>query len=165
MCIGQPTNTLPAEVRGWKGVADVLREAKFLLFVLMCRRRAELMGVDLGRWPEACCVVGRQGLLQNQQAFYALVVSPTRELAVQIAECFEALGSGINVRCAVLVGGMDLMDQTVALAKRPHIIVGTPGRVVDHLSNTKVGQSLLGWFCISSQHFSCAGRDRGWEGG
>jgi ATP-dependent RNA helicase DDX47/RRP3 len=105
--------------------------------------------------------VGRQGLLQNQQAFYALVVSPTRELAVQIAECFEALGSGINVRCAVLVGGIDLMDQTVALAKRPHIIVGTPGRVVDHLSNTKVGQPLLRWFCISQHHFSLLGKVRG----
>eukprot|EP00884_Botryococcus_braunii_P003317 jgi/Botrbrau1/12987/Bobra.384_1s0012.1 len=78
-----------------------------------------------------------QGLLDKQQDFYALIISPTRELAVQIAESFEGLGSGIGVRCAVLVGGIDMMDQTIALARRPHIIVGTPGRVVDHLSNTK----------------------------
>jgi ATP-dependent RNA helicase DDX47/RRP3 len=50
----------------------------------------------------------------------------------------EALGSGIGVRAAVLVGGIDMMAQAIALGKRPHIIVGTPGRVVDHLSNTKV---------------------------
>jgi ATP-dependent RNA helicase DDX47/RRP3 len=55
----------------------------------------------------------------------------------------EALGSGIGVRAAVLVGGIDMMAQAIALGKRPHIIVGTPGRVVDHLSNTK-GFSLKG---------------------
>ena len=81
---------------------------------------------------------GLQGLLDKPQALFALVLSPTRELAIQIAEQFEALGSDIGVRCAVLVGGIDMMAQAIALGKRPHIIVGTPGRVVDHLSNTKV---------------------------
>lgn len=39
------------------------------------------------------------------------MLSPTRELAIQIAEQFEALGSGIQVKCAVLVGGIDMMAQ------------------------------------------------------
>ncbi|KAG4176864.1 hypothetical protein ERO13_A11G271500v2 [Gossypium hirsutum] len=60
-----------------------------------------------------------------------------KELAIQIAEQFEALGSGISLKCAVLVGGVDIMQQQIALGKRPHIIVGTPGRLVDHLTNTK----------------------------
>jgi len=81
-----------------------------------------------------------QGLLDKPQELYALVLSPTRELAIQIAEQVEAVGSMIGVRCAVLVGGIDMMAQAIALAKRPHVIVGTPGRVVDHLSNTKVKQ-------------------------
>lgn len=51
---------------------------------------------------------------------------------------FEALGSCIAVRVATLVGGVDFMAQAIALAKRPHVIVGTPGRVKDHLTNTKV---------------------------
>uniref|UniRef100_A0A7N2RC83 Uncharacterized protein n=1 Tax=Quercus lobata TaxID=97700 RepID=A0A7N2RC83_QUELO len=59
------------------------------------------------------------------------------ELAIQIAEHFEALGACIGVKCAVLVGGIDRVQQTNNLANRPHIIVGTPGRLVDHLSNTK----------------------------
>ena len=79
-----------------------------------------------------------QDLLDVQKPFFALVLAPTRELAVQIAEQFEALGSGIGVRCAVLVGGVDMMQQSVAIGKQPHIIVGTPGRIVDHLSHTKV---------------------------
>jgi ATP-dependent RNA helicase DDX47/RRP3 len=78
-----------------------------------------------------------QALLENPQPLYACVLSPTRELAIQIAEQFEALGSGIGLKCAVLVGGIDMMAQSVALAKRPHVVVGTPGRLVDHLTNTK----------------------------
>lgn len=78
-----------------------------------------------------------QSLLENPQAFFACVLSPTRELAIQIAEQFEALGSGIGVKCAVLVGGVDVVQQSIALGKRPHIVVATPGRLVDHLSNTK----------------------------
>ncbi|XP_017980727.1 PREDICTED: DEAD-box ATP-dependent RNA helicase 10 [Theobroma cacao] len=74
---------------------------------------------------------------KSAPVFFALVLSPTRELAIQIAEQFEALGSGISLKCAVLVGGVDLMQQQIALGKRPHIIVGTPGRLVDHLTNTK----------------------------
>lgn len=58
-------------------------------------------------------------------------------MAYQIAETFESLGSVIGVRCAVIVGGMDMMTQSITLAKRPHIIVCTPGRLQDHLENTK----------------------------
>jgi hypothetical protein len=78
------------------------------------------------------------------QAFYALILSPTRELAIQIAEQVEALGAASGVRCAVLVGGVDTVAQAVALARRPHVVVGTPGRVVDHLSNTKVRERERG---------------------
>ncbi|XP_078446211.1 DEA(D/H)-box RNA helicase family protein [Wolffia australiana] len=78
-----------------------------------------------------------QALLSNPKPFFACVLSPTRELAIQIAEQFEALGSGIGVKCAVLVGNVDKVQQAICLAKRPHIVVGTPGRLLDHLSNTK----------------------------
>ncbi|KAG2693219.1 hypothetical protein I3760_08G086900 [Carya illinoinensis] len=78
-----------------------------------------------------------QALLESQPAFFACVVSPTRELAIQIADQFKALGSGFGIKCAVLVGEEDIMEQYINLARLPHIIVGTPGRLVDHLSNTK----------------------------
>ncbi|KAF6136844.1 hypothetical protein GIB67_043233 [Kingdonia uniflora] len=76
-------------------------------------------------------------LLEFNKAFFACVLSPTRELAIQIAEQFSALGSGVGVKCAVLVGGIDVKQQAIALAKRPHIVVATPGRLMDHLTNTK----------------------------
>ena len=60
-----------------------------------------------------------------------------RELAFQISQQFESLGSAIGVRCAVIVGGIPPMDQKVALSKKPHVVVATPGRLHDHLENTK----------------------------
>ena len=78
-----------------------------------------------------------QSLLTDNQRIYALVLAPTRELAFQISEQFEALGSSIGLKTAVIVGGIDMMAQAVSLARKPHIIVGTPGRIVDHLQNTK----------------------------
>merc|ERR1719191_2311821 len=78
-----------------------------------------------------------QKLLDNPQRFFAVVMAPTRELCVQIGEQFEAIGSGIKLQTAVIVGGLDMVTQAMALAKRPHVVVATPGRLVDHLENTK----------------------------
>ncbi|KAJ2511502.1 ribosomal RNA processing protein [Coemansia sp. RSA 2049] len=78
-----------------------------------------------------------QALWENPTPLFACVMAPTRELAYQIAETFEALGSAIGARCAVIVGGMDMISQQIALSKRPHIVVCTPGRLQDHLENTK----------------------------
>ncbi|RKF83012.1 ATP-dependent rRNA helicase rrp3 [Golovinomyces cichoracearum] len=78
-----------------------------------------------------------QALLEKPQHFFGLVLAPTRELAYQIAKSFEALGSLISVRCAVIVGGMDMVPQAIALGKKPHIVVATPGRLLDHIENTK----------------------------
>uniref|UniRef100_A0AC11B1G4 DEAD-box helicase 47 n=1 Tax=Ovis aries TaxID=9940 RepID=A0AC11B1G4_SHEEP len=76
-------------------------------------------------------------LLETPQRLFALVLTPTRELAFQISEQFEALGSSIGVQCAVIVGGIDSMSQSLALAKKPHVVIATPGRLIDHLENTK----------------------------
>ncbi|XP_037570792.1 probable ATP-dependent RNA helicase DDX47 [Dermacentor silvarum] len=78
-----------------------------------------------------------QALLETPQRLFALVLTPTRELAFQISEQFEALGASIGVKSAVIVGGIDMMTQALTLAKKPHIIIATPGRLVDHLENTK----------------------------
>lgn len=84
-----------------------------------------------------------QALWNDPKGLFACVIAPTRELAYQISQQFEALGSGIGVRCAVIIGGMDVVSQSIALAKKPHIIVATPGRLNYHLENTK-GFSLRG---------------------
>ncbi|KAF5100241.1 hypothetical protein D0Z00_001343 [Geotrichum galactomycetum] len=78
-----------------------------------------------------------QALWDKPSTLFACVLAPTRELAYQISQQFEALGSGMGLRCAVIVGGMDMMDQALALTRKPHIVVATPGRLMDHLEHTK----------------------------
>lgn len=84
-----------------------------------------------------------QKLWEEPKGLFACVLAPTRELAYQIAQQFESLGSAMGVRCVVIVGGTERVPQSVALAKKPHIIVATPGRLYDHLEHTK-GFSLRG---------------------
>ncbi|AMD19236.1 HBR335Cp [Eremothecium sinecaudum] len=76
-------------------------------------------------------------LWHDQQAYYACILAPTRELAQQIKETFDSLGSLMGVRTTCIVGGMNMMDQARDLMRKPHIIIATPGRLMDHLENTK----------------------------
>ena len=78
-----------------------------------------------------------QSLLDTKQRMFAVVLAPTRELCVQIADTFEALGADMALSTVVLMGGMDMTTQTLALSKKPHVIVASPGRLVDHLTSTK----------------------------
>ncbi|MCA9198647.1 MAG: DEAD/DEAH box helicase [Planctomycetales bacterium] len=64
----------------------------------------------------------------------AIVVVPTRELAVQVSEVVAMLAVGLNVRCAALYGGIPIRKQMNQLRQGAEIIVGTPGRILDHIS-------------------------------
>ncbi|KAJ7129747.1 P-loop containing nucleoside triphosphate hydrolase protein [Mycena epipterygia] len=77
-----------------------------------------------------------QKLSVDPYGIFALILTPTRELAFQISEQFAVLGGSVNVRTAVIVGGMDMMSQALELGNRPHIVVATPGRIVDHLRSS-----------------------------
>lgn len=67
---------------------------------------------------------------------YAVILTPTRELALQIYEQFQALGTPQNLKTVLIIGGSDMRPQAVALARRPHIVVATPGRLADHVLNS-----------------------------
>ncbi|KAF7977647.1 hypothetical protein HWV62_3068 [Athelia sp. TMB] len=81
-----------------------------------------------------------QRLSADPYGIFALVLTPTRELAFQIAEQFAVLGGSLNTRTAVIVGGMDMMSQALELGNRPHVVVATPGRIVDHLRSSTSGE-------------------------
>ncbi len=72
-----------------------------------------------------------QLLRQAQNRQTALVIAPTRELAFQIDEEFRAFSRGLGIYTALCVGGTSLHWQRVALARRPHVVIGTPGRLMD----------------------------------
>jgi ATP-dependent RNA helicase DDX49/DBP8 len=67
---------------------------------------------------------------------YALVLTPTRELALQIYEQFQALGAPQSLKTVLVVGGTDMRPQAIALSQRPHIVIATPGRLADHIINS-----------------------------
>lgn len=70
-----------------------------------------------------------------------IVIAPTRELAIQVSEELFKLGYGKRTRVLAVYGGQDIDRQIRALKKNPHIIVGTPGRLLDHIKrkNIKLG--------------------------
>ena len=63
----------------------------------------------------------------------ALVLVPTRELAIQVAVVTEAMASPQSLRCTLLYGGRSLRSEYSALKTGAHIIIGTPGRTLDHI--------------------------------
>lgn len=70
-------------------------------------------------------------LTVGKRPIRALVLTPTRELAIQILESFEAYGRHTKLRCAVLFGGVSQNPQVEALARGVDILVATPGRLND----------------------------------
>lgn len=65
-----------------------------------------------------------------------LILTPSRELAIQIADQFAVLGTSMNVKISVVVGGMSMMNQCLELQNSPHFVVATPGRLADHIRNS-----------------------------
>ena len=73
---------------------------------------------------------------ENIFGIYAVVLTPTRELALQIFEQFQALGRPHDIKVVLVTGGSDMRPQALALSERPHIVIATPGRLADHIKNS-----------------------------
>jgi superfamily II DNA/RNA helicase len=71
--------------------------------------------------------------LINEKEAGAIIIAPTRELAQQIEEECRELGKGSGLRGALLIGGSSMGTQLRDLKGKPRIIIGTPGRIKDHL--------------------------------
>lgn len=69
-----------------------------------------------------------------QKKGIGLVLAPTRELAIQIDEAFQEIARAFGMRTACLIGGAPMPPQVQALRRDPHIVIATPGRLIDHMS-------------------------------
>lgn len=67
-----------------------------------------------------------------------LVLLPTRELALQVDEELHRIGRPLGLKTAVLIGGISIRPQLQSLARNPHIIIATPGRLIDHLEQKTI---------------------------
>ncbi|WP_317931257.1 DEAD/DEAH box helicase [Halioxenophilus sp. WMMB6] len=74
----------------------------------------------------------------------ALILAPTRELAIQVAEAFQSYAANIpGFHIAPIYGGQDMRAQLRQLQRGVHVVVGTPGRVMDHLRRNSLDLSSL----------------------
>lgn len=80
-----------------------------------------------------------EDLPKSQTQGFALILSPTRELSLQTKEYFDRFEqNGVGGWGTIAIyGGTDPMKQVIELAKQPAILIGTPGRILHHLQNTK----------------------------
>ena len=79
-------------------------------------------------------IIERLAVLPKGQP-QALILAPTRELALQILATIEKLGQGRRISATAIMGGADMQAQVRGLRQRPDIIVATPGRLLDHMWN------------------------------
>lgn len=73
----------------------------------------------------------------------ALVVTPTRELAIQIAKVAKTVGEAAGISSLVIYGGQDIERQKQKLRRHPQLIIGTPGRLLDHLRRRTIDLSQV----------------------
>jgi ATP-dependent RNA helicase RhlE len=69
-----------------------------------------------------------------QKKGIGLVLAPTRELAIQIDEAFQEIARAFSMKTACLIGGAPMPPQVQALRRDPHVVIATPGRLIDHMS-------------------------------
>ena len=87
-------------------------------------------------------------IIKEDDAYGGLILVPTRELAIQVALEIESLGKHTNLKAVPIYGGQKINVQITKLEKRPQIIVGTPGRVMDlhqrgHLPYDRIRLAIL----------------------
>ncbi|MEE1673791.1 DEAD/DEAH box helicase [Agarivorans aestuarii] len=83
----------------------------------------------------AFCLPILQNISQQEGAKHiqALIITPTRELAQQVHQSLESYAKGSGLNCALVYGGVSIDKQQLALKQPCHIVVATPGRMLDHL--------------------------------
>jgi ATP-dependent RNA helicase DeaD len=84
----------------------------------------------------------------RKQSCQALILCPTRELAIQITKELKALAQHSELNVVSIYGGAPMQPQVDALANSPHIVVGTPGRVLDHLKRQTLSVQDLRAFVL-----------------
>lgn len=73
---------------------------------------------------------------RDPSGIFAVVLTPTRELALQIYEQVLAIGARQSIKAVLITGGADMRSQALDLARRPHIVIATPGRLADHIETS-----------------------------
>lgn len=123
------------EERGWKLTTEIQRQA--IPVALEGRDVIGLAVTGSGKTAAFTLPILNYMITHKAYPYMGIIITPTRELATQISEQLFLLGSKFVIKIVTLTGGMSPTDQIKALAKQPHIVVATPGRLVEHIFNTR----------------------------
>jgi ATP-dependent RNA helicase RhlE len=106
-------------------------QAKVIPVALSGRDLIGLAETGSGKTAAFCLPLAER--LTHGQGISALILSPTREIALQTQAFLEIFGEEHKIRTACLIGGVAMGPQVRALGQRPDIVVATPGRLLDHM--------------------------------
>lgn len=84
----------------------------------------------------------------NHKPVHCLILTPTRELAIQIGESFKAYGRHLHIKHTVIFGGVGQTDQVNSLRKGPEILIATPGRLLDLIQQGFIRLNELDYFVL-----------------
>ena len=84
----------------------------------------------------------------DDNSVQGLIIAPTRELALQIKEEIQNIGRIKKVRCSAIFGKQPLREQIFELKQRVHIVVATPGRIIDHIGRGTIDLNNIKYFII-----------------
>ena len=84
----------------------------------------------------------------NEKSPQVLVLSPTRELAVQVSEDFTNIGRFKRIKAAAVFGKQPISEQERILKQKTHVVCGTPGRILDHIDRGSLNIKKIKYFVI-----------------
>lgn len=143
--LGLPAPVLAAVARvGFKTPTPI--QAAAIPFAL--RGRDVLGSAQTGTGKTAAFGLPMITRLMEDPAAMAVVMTPTRELAAQVLSTLHPLLEGSRIRTALLIGGESMHRQLQQLKQRPRIIVGTPGRINDHLDQRTLNLSAANFLVL-----------------
>lgn len=124
----QPTLLKNLKDKGYESMTNIQEQS---IFPLMDGR--DLLGIsNTGSGKTGAFLIPIiEHAKSDQNNFTALIVTPTRELALQIEEEFKTLSKGMNLYSASFIGGTNINSDFKSLNRKLHVIVGTPGRLLD----------------------------------
>lgn len=77
-----------------------------------------------------------QAWAEDPMGIFGVILTPTRELALQIFEQVKAISAPMSLKAILVTGGADMREQAIALGQRPHVAIATPGRLADHIASS-----------------------------
>lgn len=87
--------------------------------------------------------------LTGSQGQTALILTPTRELAIQVKDSLiQLMGKNPSLKMALLIGGQSMGQQFAQLKANPRVVVGTPGRIIDHLKRNSLKLNKTGFLVL-----------------